>query len=96
MPRTEWDLRKDAANQRKHGVSFAAASSVLDDPFALLSFDRTVEGEDRWRLVGRSAGGGVLVLAASIVQSGEAEVVRIISARRALRQERLNYENQAY
>jgi hypothetical protein len=31
----EWDRRKDSANRRKHGVGFAEASTVFDDPFSI-------------------------------------------------------------
>jgi len=31
----EWDRRKDSANHRKHGVGFAEASSVFDDPLSI-------------------------------------------------------------
>jgi uncharacterized DUF497 family protein len=37
--RFEWDPRKDAANQRKHGVSFAEAESVFADEHGLLLDD---------------------------------------------------------
>lgn len=94
MAYCDWDPRKDALNRRKHGVSFDVAASVLDDQFALLAFDRNVGGEDRWRMIGRAASGAVLVLAVVISEHGAHEAVRIISARHALRQERLNYECQ--
>lgn len=37
--RLEWDARKAAANQRKHGVSFAEASSVFTDPLSATGDD---------------------------------------------------------
>ena len=33
--RIEWDPRKNAANKRKHGVSFEEASTVFGDPLSL-------------------------------------------------------------
>ncbi len=38
----EWDPRKNAANKRKHGVSFEEASTVFGDERALLLEDRTI------------------------------------------------------
>ncbi|MDM3870195.1 BrnT family toxin [Porticoccus sp. W117] len=35
----EWDEKKDASNQRKHGVSFSEAKSVFTDQFARLIVD---------------------------------------------------------
>lgn len=96
MAASEWDPREDVVNQRKHGVGFAAAASVIDDPLALMAFDRVVEGETRWRLIGRTPRGETLVVAFVIRDRPSGEVVRIISARRALRSERLRYEGQSY
>jgi len=31
----EWDRRKDSANRRKHGVGFAEATAVFDDPLSI-------------------------------------------------------------
>jgi len=95
MADCDWDTGKDASNRRKHGVSFAVAATVLDDPFALVAFDRNVDGEDRWRMIGRTANGTTVVIAFAIRERAHGEVVRIISARYALRHERQRYEQQA-
>jgi uncharacterized DUF497 family protein len=42
--RFDWDETKDAANLRKHGVGFEAASLVFDDPLQLSAQDREVDG----------------------------------------------------
>jgi uncharacterized DUF497 family protein len=50
-----WDIRKAAANRRKHDVSFAAAREVVADPGRLEFFDdRFPYGEERLQIVGRS------------------------------------------
>jgi uncharacterized DUF497 family protein len=50
--RFEWDSAKDAANQRKHGVAFAEASTVFYDEEALLLSDPDhSEDEDRFVLL---------------------------------------------
>ena len=51
-----WDGRKNAANQKKHGVSFEEAKTVFYDEFARLISDPDHSGdEDRYILLGRSA-----------------------------------------
>ena len=81
---------------RKHGVSFVAARRVFDDPNALMLLDdAAVEGERRWRAIGRSGVDVVLVVAHTVRCKGAEDIVRIISARKALRHERKHYEDQA-
>ena len=80
-------------NRRKHGVSFEAARRVFDDPFALMRLETTEGGEERWRAIGR-AGVDLVLVVADTLRSSE-EVIRIISARRTLRHERKQYEDQA-
>lgn len=96
MTRCVWDAVKDAQNRRKHRVAFALAATVLGDPQALMGYDRNVDGEDRWRMIGRAADGRVLVIAFVVRARGDEEIVRIVSARQALRQERLRYVEQSH
>lgn len=54
--RFEWDPRKNAANQRKHGVSFEEAQTVFSDERALLIDDPDHSAEeDRFIMLGLSA-----------------------------------------
>jgi len=57
-PRFEWDPAKAAANERKHGVSFAEAETVFSDDHALLldDPDHSSGDEERFVLLGLSAG----------------------------------------
>jgi uncharacterized DUF497 family protein len=83
----EWDRTKAAANYKKHGVRFEHAVLAFEDPFALVELDESEEyGEDRFLLIGRAAGGIVVV-----VYTERGERVRIISAREATEYERRNY-----
>lgn len=86
-----WDLRKDAENQRKHGLSFDEALTVFADEHALLldDLDHSV-AEDRFVAVGLSATFRVLVVAHTYRE--RADTIRIISARRATVHERQQYE----
>ncbi len=88
--RFEWDERKNTANLRKHGVSFEEATSVFADENALLLDDPDHSGdEDRFILMGLSQSLRVL-LVFHCFREGE-DVIRIISARKALRVEREQY-----
>jgi uncharacterized DUF497 family protein len=54
--RFEWDPRKNAANKRKHGVSFEEARSVFIDEHGLLIDDPDhSDDENRFILLGMSA-----------------------------------------
>lgn len=97
MIRFEWDETKSRANRRKHGVSFETARLVFDDPFALMRQERVVDGELRWQAIGRVAQELVLVVAHTVREAEHGgEVVRLISARKAMKGERKRYEEQAY
>jgi len=87
--RFEWDERKNVANQRKHGVSFQEAQTVFYDDRALLTEDPD-DTEDRFLLLGLSMALRILVVCHCYRE--EDEVMRIISARKANRSERAQYE----
>lgn len=89
-PRFEWDDRKGRANERKHGVSFAEASTVFFDENALFMADPDHSAEeDRFVLLGLSSSLRLLVVCHCYRQDDES--IRIISARKANRQERADY-----
>ena len=94
MIRFEWHPDKAASNLRKHGVSFELAMRVFSDPFALSEQDRIEEGERRWQTLGMVEGVLLLLVAHTFLEEADVEVVRIISARRAERQERRRYEQE--
>ena|SRR5437764_6850100 len=83
MTRFDWDSAKDRSNQRKHGISFTIAQHVFDDPDALSEQDRIEGGERRWQTLGLVDGLLLLLVAHTLHNDGENEVIRIISARRA-------------
>ncbi|HEX8553653.1 MAG TPA: BrnT family toxin [Sphingomonas sp.] len=87
-----WDDRKAAANFVKHGVSFALAQEVWSDPLYVVIPDRFVDGEQRWHAVGTVGHVVVLVVVHSHPLADDDATIRIISARRATRQERRRYE----
>ena len=98
----EWDEAKNLSNQRKHGVSFEEASQVFLDPLHVIVPDRVMDGEQRWQALGlaRKATGSILILlvAHTVREDLEdgtfIEVVRIISAGKAIPEERKSYEDE--
>lgn len=86
-----WDKNKDRSNHQKHGLSFSTAQTVFDDPLALSRLDPH-NHEERWQTVGRIGTVLVFVIHTFPTQTGEAEIGRIISARRATAHERRAYE----
>ena len=88
----EWDSHKSAANLRKHDVAFSDAITVFSiDDQAITVFDEAVGDEERYVTIGTDGLGRVLV----VVYSVRGERVRIISARRANKRERKEYEQGA-
>lgn len=87
----DWAPRKAAANRRKHGVSFEEAATVFSDDHALLIDDPDHSAEeDRFVLLGVSATLRVLVVV-HCYREGDARI-RLISARKATRSERAQYD----
>ena len=95
MIRFEWDPAKAASNLRKHRVSFELAMRVFSDPFALSEQDRIEGGERRWQTLGMVEGIVLLLVAHTVRDEGDIDVIRIISARRADRLERRRYEQES-
>lgn len=87
--RIEWDPAKAAANLVSHGVAFADAATVLEDESALTREDPDAPGEQRFVTLGASASGSLLVV---VYAYREPDAVRIISAWKANRRQRSEYE----
>ena len=83
----EWDKAKAMANEKKHGVSFADAAVVMNDPMAIAIEDDSSD-EERFVNVGLDGLGRILVVV--YTYRGESNI-RIISARRATNNERQQY-----
>jgi uncharacterized DUF497 family protein len=83
MRRFEWDEEKNLANRRKHGIRFEEASTIFEG--AVLSLeDDGHQGEVRERSYGFI--GGVVVVC--VIHTDRDGATRIISARKATRNER--------
>ncbi len=89
----EWDENKNRANQLTHGLSFENAVEIFDGRFRLTEAATTVEGEERFKTMAQ-IGDELIVLVVFVYRhgSGVGPVVRVISARKASRKERLRYD----
>lgn len=88
--RFEWDKRKATSNLKKHGVSFDEASTVFDDPSALIfPDDDHSEAEERELIIGYSVVRRLLIVGFT---ERTGETLRLISARGVTRKERQSYE----
>jgi uncharacterized protein len=91
MIKFEWDPAKAAANLKKHHVSFEEAESVFFDENAVQFFDDEHSSrEDRFLMLGMSAGAKLIIVCHGV--RGHGEVIRIISARKATRRESAFYQ----
>ena len=90
MLKFEWDENKNQANIKKHGISFEEASSVFyDDEALVINDDAHSKDEDRFTLIGFSYKFNLLVVCHCYRQNET--IVRIISARKATKNERKEY-----
>lgn len=91
--RFEWDDNKARTNAAKHKVTFEEAATVWTDPFALIAPDpeHSTEEMREW-IIGTSYLQKVLI----VVYTVRDENIRIISARKATRNERSRYEEEIY
>lgn len=84
-----WDRDKAESNQIKHGISFEEATSVFKDPLAITIPDPIHSiGEYRYITIGSSVASNLIV----VVHTESGYTLRIISARKATKHERRQYE----
>lgn len=88
--RFEWDPKKDAINIRKHKVSFEEAKTVFyDDNARIIADPDHSETEDRFIILGLSQSLKLLVVCHCY--RAQDEIIRIISARKATKNESKSY-----
>ncbi len=87
--RFEWDSNKAQSNRRKHGVTFEEASTIFGDPLSITVHDPAHSiSEDRLITIGTSVNDKLIV----VVHTDRNDIIRIISARKATKNERAQYE----
>jgi len=85
----EWNPEKAASNLKKHEVSFEEAATVFDDPVFITLLDEAHSlTEERYLTIGLSATNRLLLIAHT-ERKGQ---IRMISARKATKNERQFYE----
>lgn len=91
MIKFEWDATKAASNKKKHGVSFDEAQSVFYDEFAVQFFDEDNSvSENRFLMLGFSDEAHLLIVCHC--ERDEGNIIRIISARKATKNESKYYQ----
>lgn len=83
----QWDPEKAKINVKKHGIEFADAVGVLEDPWALTTEDSEAESEPRFLTLGSDILGRILV----VVYVLRGKEIRLVSARKATKKEREEY-----
>lgn len=86
--RFEWDEDKDRGNIRIHKISFKTASKAFDGPMLIEPEEKKEYGERRFMGIGIVENRFVLI----IFSEPEPEIIRLISARKALKHERKKFE----
>lgn len=90
MIKFDWDPVKAESNKKKHGVSFEEAQSVFYDEFAVQFFDEeNSESEDRFLMIGVSDEAHLLIVCHC--ERDQGNIIRIISARKATKNESKYY-----
>ena len=86
----DWDEQKDKINQQKHGISFEEAESVFLDDYAVQFWDEEhSQDEERFLLLGLSSKMRILLVVHCFRE--EDAIIRIISARKATKNESKEY-----
>lgn len=88
--RFEWDVNKNQANIKKHGIGFETAKEAFLDPNAVRRFDRIVNNEHRFHLIGKVKDLLIILVAYTNRDGG----IPIISARPAGRDKGAYHDHQ--
>ncbi|HUO77645.1 MAG TPA: BrnT family toxin [Thermodesulfovibrionales bacterium] len=88
----KWDLKKAKANEQKHKITFLEACYVFADKCLLTLLDEEHSSkEERWITIGQSDSGKILVVVHTYRKAKGTETIRIISARKATKNEEKQY-----
>lgn len=89
-----WDPVKNEINKQKHGISFEEASKVFSDPLQVSILDERLNYQgERWITLGKILKEILVVVAHTYMNIDGKEIIRIISARKATKKERKQYED---
>ena len=90
----EWDLKKAKSNVSKHKISFEDATSVFKNENAISIYDKKHSlKEDRWITIGLDTKTRILVVIHTFIIIDKDNCnIRVISARKATKQEKIIYQ----
>ena len=91
MIKFSWSQIKAKSNLKKHGVSFEEAQSVFYDDLAVQFYDEDSSDEERFLLLGMSNESRILMVV-HCERGDDEEELRIISARKATKNEQQYYQ----
>ncbi|MCL1914817.1 MAG: BrnT family toxin [Eubacteriaceae bacterium] len=87
----DWDTGKNLSNIKKHGVPFKEAATVFRDNAAVIVEDAEhSKTEERFRIIGFS--GNLRLLMVCHCYRDDDSVIRLISARKATKNEQIQYK----
>ena len=90
--RFEWDTKKDLANFRNHEVAFDEAKTVFCDENAIEFYDEDHSlKEVRFLMIGLSSKLRILLLSYTVMEGKDEDIIRIISSRKATKNEQKIY-----
>ena len=86
----KWDKNKAKKNEKKHNISFEEATTIFGDPLSITISDpiHSNINEERYITIGLSYRQRILV----VVHCDRGDIIRIISARKAIKRELKEYE----
>ena len=89
----DWDVGNSRKSEEKHGVTPAEVEQIFfNDPVFITPDERHSESEQRYRALGETANGRLLMVIFTLRRSGT--LVRVISARNMNTKERKLYEQE--
>ena len=92
----EWDDFKERINIKKHGLDFSTAAHVFADEFRIEKYDeKHSQDEDRYIVIGE-INGQVTIITVVYTPRDDGNVIRLISARCATKEEKEEYYNGNY
>ncbi|MBF2055782.1 MAG: BrnT family toxin [Cyanobacterium sp. T60_A2020_053] len=84
----EWDEQKNIKNQEKHGIRFEDAIPVFDNDMLIEIDNRFDYGEIRCKAIGKT-----IAVYFTVIYTERGEKIRIISARKSHKKEKVKYDN---
>jgi len=87
----EWDEEKSAQCFQRRGLTFGVAAQVFFDENAVVSPNMEWKGEERFQILGRISEADLIVVVFVVRENDGQESYRIISARKAIASEEVEY-----